>query len=173
MSEFLKLLALLIPVLILVIGAWIFINYYLKTEKEKLIVRIGLKNKELITPVRLQAYERMVLLLERMEPSKIVLRNVSLGQTAAQLQQNLINNIKDEFDHNLSQQLYISSEAWEKIKKAHESIIASINEASAKVAADAPATDLAQKIFETEAGTAATDKDRALEFLKDEARMLF
>lgn len=173
MSEFIKLLALLIPVIILVIAGWIFINYYLKTEKEKLIVRIGLKNKELITPVRLQAYERMVLLLERMEPSKIVLRNVTLGQNASQLQQNLINNIKDEFDHNLSQQLYISSEAWELIKNAHESIIASINEAAGKVTADAPSTDLAQQIFETEAGSAASEKDKALEFLKNEARMLF
>lgn len=173
MSEFIKLLAILIPVIILVIAGWIFIKYYLKTEKEKLIVRIGLKNKELITPVRLQAYERMVLLLERMEPSKIVLRNVSLGQNASQLQQNLINNIKEEFDHNLSQQLYISSEAWVLIKSAYESILASINDAAAKVAADAPAADLAQKIFETEVDSAASEKDKALEFLKNEARMLF
>ncbi|MGE5384063.1 MAG: hypothetical protein ACM3PX_11600 [Omnitrophica WOR_2 bacterium] len=164
---------LLIPFIIMVLAALIVIRYYVKTEKDKLIVKIGLKNKELITPVRLQAYERIVLLLERMEPSNIVLRNVTLGQNAAQLQQSLISNIKEEFDHNLSQQLYISSEAWALIREAHEAVIASVNEAASKVSADAPAADLAQIIFEKEATTKQSEIYRALEYIKNEARLLF
>mgnify|MGYP000892609064 FL=1 len=164
---------LLIPVLIIVATVWVFVKYYLKTEKEKLIVKIGLKNKEIITPVRLQAYERLVLLLERMELSQVILRNVSLGQTAAQLQQMLMNNIKEEFDHNLSQQLYISSEAWDLIKKAHDSIIASINDASSQLKDDASASDLAQLIFQSEANAEQSQTKRAMEYLKNEARLLF
>ncbi len=164
---------LLIPVLIIAAAVWVFVRYYVKTEKEKLIVKIGLKNKEIITPVRLQAYERLVLLLERMELSQVILRNVSLGQTAAQLQQMLMNNVKDEFDHNLSQQLYISSEAWDLIKKAHDSIIASINNAFSQMKDDASASDLAQLIFQSEANEEQSQTKRAMEYLKNEARLLF
>lgn len=173
MSLFKEFLFLLIPVLILTAAVWVFVRYYIKTEKEKLIVKIGLKNKEIITPVRLQAYERLVLLLERMESSQVILRNVALGQTAAQLQQSLINNIKAEFDHNLSQQLYISSEAWMMIKKAHETIITSINEAASQINAEASASDLAQLIFQNEASIEQPEIQKAMEYLKNEARMLF
>jgi len=173
MSLFKEFLFLLIPVLILTAAVWVFVRYYIKTEKEKLIVKIGLKNKEIITPVRLQAYERLVLLLERMESSQVILRNVVLGQTAAQLQQSLINNIKAEFDHNLSQQLYISSEAWMMIKKAHETIITSINEAASQINAEASAADLAQLIFQNEASIEQPEIQKAMEYLKNEARMLF
>lgn len=173
MIQFVDFIYLLIPILILSVAAWVVVRYYIKTEKEKLLVRIGLKNKDLITPVRLQAYERMVLLLERMASSQIVLRNVSLGQSAVQLQQSLISNIREEFDHNLSQQLYISSEAWLMIKSAREAAITSINEASSKLEPDAPATDLAQLIFQTEVSADESEIQKALEFLKTEARMLF
>lgn len=173
MSLFKEFLFLLIPVLILTAAVWVFVRYYIKTEKEKLIVKIGLKNKEIITPVRLQAYERLVLLLERMESSQVILRNVALGQTASQLQQSLINNIKAEFDHNLSQQLYISTEAWMMIKKAHETIITSINEAASQINAEASAADLAQLIFQNEASIEQPEIQKAMEYLKNEARMLF
>ncbi len=173
MSLLKEFLFLLIPVIILTAVLWVFVRYYIKTEKEKLIVKIGLKNKEIITPVRLQAYERLVLLLERMGLSQVILRNVALGQTAVQLQQSLINNIKAEFDHNLSQQLYISSEAWIMIKKAHEAIITSINVAASQINADASASDLAQLIFQNEASTEQPEVQKAMEYLKNEARMLF
>ncbi len=173
MIQFVEFVYLLIPILIIALIAWVVVRYYIKTEKEKLIVRIGLKNKDLITPVRLQAYERMVLLLERMASSQIVLRNVSLGQSAVQLQQSLISNIREEFDHNLSQQLYISTEAWLMIKSAREAAITSINEAAGKLEADAPATDLAQLIFQSELSADESEIQKALEYLKNEARILF
>lgn len=168
-----ELLLLLIPALVIGISAWIIVRYYVKTEKEKLVVRIGLKNKEIITPVRLQAYERVVLLLERMEASQLVMRNVLISQTAAQLQQSLVNNIREEFDHNLSQQLYISSEAWRLVKTARESAITAINNAAAKMTPDAPASELAQIIFQGEVNAETSDITNALEFLKSEARLLF
>ncbi|HLN53684.1 MAG TPA: hypothetical protein VK212_08240 [Lentimicrobium sp.] len=164
---------LLIPLIILVGAAWYFVRYYLKTEKDKMLLQIGLKNKEIITPVRLQAYERMVLLLERIEPSKVILRNVNIGQTAAQLHQLVVTTINDEFDHNLSQQLYISSQTWDLIKRAHQSVLSFINEAAAKVEADAPASDLARLLLQDEATEGLSLISQALEQLKNEARILF
>ncbi len=173
MAQLREILLILIPIIILAGSLWIVLRYYLKVEKEKLVVQIGLKNKEIITPIRLQAYERLVLLLERMESSQSVLRNAHLGQSVMQLQQSLITNIREEFDHNLSQQLYISSEAWEKIRDAREAAITMINNAATNLKPEAPATELAQLIFEGEAESETSVIKGALEYLKNEARMLF
>lgn len=164
---------LLVPVIILVTGAWLYIKYYLKMEREKINTRQKSKNINLITPLRLQAYERIILLLERMEPAQLVIRNIIPGQTSLQLQQSLTSNIRDEFDHNLSQQLYISSESWNKIKNARETTIAKINEAGSKVSSDSPATDLAAIIFELDMQKEFISLSKALEFVKSEARILF
>lgn len=167
------LLFLLIPVIILITAAWLYIKYYLKIEREKIMVKQQLKNRNLVTPLRLQAYERMILLLERMEPTQLVIRNVVQGQTASQLQQSLTNNIRDEFDHNLSQQLYISSDAWNKIKNARETTIAKINEAASKVESEALSTNLASILFELDIQKEFISISKALEFVKNEARNLF
>lgn len=173
MIELTVIIAFLLLTIVIGVSAYVIVRYYLKTEKEKLVVKIGLKNKTIITPVRLQAYERIVLLLERMELSQIVLRNVTIGQTVGQLHQSLINNIRDEFDHNLSQQLYISSEAWLMIKNAREGIITSINELASRIPADASASELAQLIFQGEINSEISEIQRALEYVKNEARQLF
>ena len=173
MTFFREFIFLLVPLVILAGAAWYFMKYYLKTEKDKMLLQIGLNNKELITPVRLQAYERMVLLLERIEPSKVILRNVSIGQTAAQFHQTVTRNINDEFDHNLSQQLYISSQSWDLIRKAHQSVLSFINDAASKVEADAPASDLARLLLQDQVTEEISDISKALEYLKYEARMLF
>lgn len=166
-------LLLLIPAIIIGIGLWVAVRYYVKTEKDKLIVQIGLKNKEIITPVRLQAYERVILLLERMEPSQIIIRNVVLGQTASQLKQSLINNIREEFDHNLSQQLYVSSEAWSLIKNARELSITAVTEAAAELSPDASASDLAQLLFHSDMLEDTKGIHKAIEYVKNEARLMF
>jgi len=92
--------------------------------------------------------------------------------TGLQLQTQLILAIREEFEHNLSQQVYISSQAWDMIKNAKEDMVKLINTAAAKLTDKASATDLSQKIFEL----AMSDKTvarTALEFLKNEIRLVF
>ncbi len=173
MAEYVGIIVLLINLIVIGLVSYMAIKYYIKTEKEKLIVKIGLSNKEIITPVRLQAYERIVLLLERIEVSQIILRNITLGQTVVMLQQKLVNTIRDEFDHNLSQQLYVSSEAWMKIKSAREEALTTVNEAASSLKPDAPASELAELLFTSETKEGASSIQQALEFVKAEARLLF
>ena len=113
------------------------------------------------------------MLLERMMPSQLIIRNVVPGASAADLQNSLIANIRQEFDHNLSQQLYISSHAWDLIKNARESVISEINSTADRLAPGAPATDLAQLLFQGEMENNNSTLYKALEFLKNEARQLF
>lgn len=79
--------------------------------------------KGIVLPLRLQAYERMALFLERIEPNQLVMRIHNNGLNVAQEQNLLLTAIRSEFEHNLSQQIYISSPVWDQISGAKDDII--------------------------------------------------
>lgn len=164
---------------ILLLGAVIAVVLYLTIttvadkffEKQKLDIRS--KNIEITLPLRLQAYERMCLFLERISPSNLLLRLVPSAMSALELQQILLHDIREEYNHNVAQQLYMSTTAWEQINNAMNETVAAINQAALEVTPDAPPADLAKKIF-----AQVIDKDvqpvtHALKILKDEIRTLF
>lgn len=75
---------------------------------------------ELSVKLRLQAAERFALYLERINPGRLVMRLHRSGMTAAMLQNEILRTIREEFDHNLSRQVYVSEGAWELIKNARQ-----------------------------------------------------
>ncbi len=166
-------LLIMLPALLTGSAVFLVIRHNYKIGNEKLDREYKLERLRLVNPVRLQAYERMVMLLERMMPSQLIIRNVVPGTSAGELQNSLTTNIRQEFDHNLSQQLYISSHAWDLIKNARESVISEINSTADKLVPGAPATDLAQLLFQGEMENNNSTLYKALEFLKNEARQLF
>ena len=126
---------------------------------------------KLVTPIRLQAYERMALFLERISPESLVLRCYQPGMDTKLLQGVMTKTIRDEWEHNLSQQVYISSEAWRRIRQAKDEMMGVINSAAITIPDDADPTRLASAIFATIAeGQVPTAS--ALEFLKQEMREL-
>ena len=126
---------------------------------------------KLVTPIRLQAYERMALYLERISPESLVLRCYQPGMDTKLLQGVMTKTIRDEWEHNLSQQVYISSEAWRRIRRAKDEMMGVINSAAITIPDDADPTRLASAIFATIAeGQVPTAS--ALEFLKQEMREL-
>ena len=126
---------------------------------------------KLVTPIRLQAYERMALYLERISPESLVLRCYQPGMDTKLLQGVMTKTIRDEWEHNLSQQVYISSEAWRRIRQAKDEMMGVINSAAITIPDDADPTRLASAIFATIAeGQVPTAS--ALEFLKQEMREL-
>lgn len=159
------------------LAAWILIAYYFRLKgryrKADKFVSNDLNDSKRITlPLRLQAYERIVLFLERIQPANLVMRVQRTEMSATELHLLLLRTIREEFDYNLSQQVYMSATAWEMIKNAREEAMALINRASGETEADSTSSDLARIIFgislqnETPAATAA------LNFIKDEARLL-
>lgn len=163
----------LIPSLIVGLTAFLILKNLLKAEELRRQQSKDNEKFKLIAPLRLQAYERMIMLLERMAPSQLIMRVVKSGQSAAELQSELVVNIRQEFEHNLSQQVYISSNAWELIKNAREAVVSDINSAAEKLGEKATATDLAQVIFEEDITGGASTLHKALEFLKQEVRSNF
>ena len=125
----------------------------------------------LVTPIRLQAYERMALFLERISPESLVLRCYQPGMDTKMLQGVMTKTIRDEWEHNLSQQVYISSEAWNRIRQAKDEMVGVINSAAITVPDDADPARLAGTIFATVA-SGSQPTAPALEFLKQEMRDL-
>jgi hypothetical protein len=146
--ELYSLLTIAAVALIVTFGLYLTLTTLAEKIFEKQRWDIRSKNTEIILPLRLQAYERMCLFLERITPNQLLLRMSGSASNALEFQQILLREIREEFNHNLAQQVYMSEDAWENIKKAVNEVQSLINQAATDVPAEAPANDLAKKIFE-------------------------
>jgi hypothetical protein len=131
------------------------------------------RSLETILPNRLQAYERMTLFLERISPQNLLVRVNAPDMTAREFHQLLLNEIRNEYNHNVAQQIYISEGVWEMIKNAKEDIIITINESSTMMKDDGTSLDLSKKIFEKIIGRELDPISHALTELKREIQQVF
>lgn len=159
---------------VLVLGSlYLMIKKYLDNDyKLRLLDAKRNVSKEMI-PVRLQAYERMVLFLERINPSILIMRTSEPSMTADRLHAALIATIRAEYEHNFTQQLYMSPKVWDAIKNAKEETIKLINLSAAAVPDASPAQHLSKAIFDLMVKTERIPTQHALEALKAEARQIF
>ena len=96
--------------------------------------------------LQLQAYERLVMLAERMSPRQLVRRLAQADSPARELQMSILQVIATEFDHNLSQQVYVSSSAWESICNAREQQVSLINDLTDRLPEGASASELGRSL---------------------------
>ncbi|MGB4773919.1 MAG: hypothetical protein WBP45_01990 [Daejeonella sp.] len=125
-------------------------------------------------PLRLQAYERITLFLERLNPSNMLLRLYVPGMSAAEMQNMILSDIRSEYQHNITQQIYVSTTAWAVVKKIKEDTITMVNSAVNALPENASAADLNKSILihlaklETE-----NPYDVALNIVKRDIQQLF
>ncbi len=105
-------------------------------------------NKINTTPLRLQAYERLVLLTERIALPNLISRLNQPGISALEMKIILTENIKHEFEYNSTQQLYVSQSGWDAVCNLKEQNIMLINRVAASLPLNASAADLNKKIME-------------------------
>ena len=146
---------------------------FYQRDKERHRLELATKNQKIITPVRLQAYERVVLFLERVNPESLIMRVNRQGMTCRQLQNEMIANIRAEFEHNLSQQVYLSSESWELVKSARSNLIKIINSCAQKVEPESPSINLSKGILEFMIEMEKSPVAVALEYIKKEVKNYF
>lgn len=151
---------------------FIFQSFY-KKEERKMLVEIKRENTKISLPVRLQAYERLVLLMERISPGSLVMRLNSGGLTSRQMHAELLKALRSEFDHNITQQVYISRTAWEAVKNAKEETIKLVNYAASHVGDHATGTDLAKTILEMTMKLDNLPTQVACDVLREEAAGLY
>ena len=173
-----------ILVAVIFVVAEIVLGYYMlhqtkefvTNEQKKTLLEIQkiseAETRKVVTPIQLQSYERLVLFLERMKPDNLVLRCYEPDMSTRLLRDVMIKNIRDEYEHNLSQQLYISSQAWAYIKNAKEEIINILNSLTPKDSENITPTAYAGLIFEKMTGS-QSQIEIAQEFLKKEIQQRF
>jgi len=157
-----------IPALIVFFTAWVLIRNLIRNDQDKRRQEIILQGARNITPIRLQAYERIVLLLERISMESLLVRTSSPDLTAGQLQSALLTTIRNEYEHNLSQQIYMSPQAWEVVKNARSNAIRIINSEAEKIKNDAPSIELSKRILSTIMELEKEPTRVAIEFVKEE-----
>jgi hypothetical protein len=173
MQAFFELLKYTVPSLVVLAAAYFLLKMFLTNEAEKTKMQLKLDVHKISLPVRMQAYERLVMLLERIEPAGLLVRTNLPGMSATQLQSALVQSIRSEFEHNLSQQLYVSDKAWEMMRNAREESIRRINMAAMKLTPEATSADLASLMLVNDIETEQSLIKNALDLLKSEARSYF
>jgi len=148
MDTFAEILKITLPALLVLITAYLVIYNMLKDERERRHQEITMQTVKVITPVKLQAYERAVLFLERIKPESLLLRVGNSDLSARQLHSILLSTIRSEFEHNLSQQIYMSNEAWEMVKNARNTIVRIINNIANELPPAATGEELSRTLIE-------------------------
>jgi hypothetical protein len=174
MDVFFEILKVFLPAVAVFAAAYLIVKGFLDNDLKKREMEVKRNHQSTMTPLKLQAYERVVIFLERINPNMIVVRVNKNGMTSHQLHLELIKTIKSEYEHNLSQQIYISYNAWELVKTTKEEIIKLINISATKVAHDAASNDLAMTILNISSNlNKKLPNDVALEYIKKEVNQLF
>lgn len=148
MEHWIELLKILIPAALVVYAAYLLVRTFIVRDLELKRMEIRNKSIETVLPLRLQAYERMTLFLERIHPHNLLVRVNPGSIPAREFQQMLLNEIRNEYNHNVSQQVFMSAQVWELIRNAKEDLVLTINESAADLNSEATSMDLSRKIFE-------------------------
>ena len=173
MYDLLEILKYTLPALIVFFTAYLLIRKFLDNQQKMKKFDLILKSEQYILPIRMQAYERLVLFLERISPESLIMRINRQGMTSQQLHTELLTTIRAEYEHNISQQIYVSKESWEVIKNARSNLINMINMSAKSIEPESPSLKLSQTILETVIDNETSPTDVALDYIKKEIKELF
>src|SRR5690349_2923277 len=130
MDALIDFIKILVPASVVLYAVYLMVRSFIIKEIELKKLEVRSKSIETVLPVRLQAYERMTLFLERTSPQNLLVRINQPGLAAREFHKLLLDEIRNEYNHNVSQQIYIGEETWSLIKNAKEDLILEINEAA-------------------------------------------
>jgi hypothetical protein len=187
MTEFIELIKILLPALVILAVVYIMLREFTKQNTKQFnylrdqqeLQKITLKreskskNDKISIPLKFQAYERMALFLERINPTNLLTRVLKTKSRVGALHSSLLSTVRDEYEHNMSQQLYISNNSWEMIKAAKEDVVRLINTAASKFNSDDDAAGFAQEIITNGFTNQANPIEKALKELKEDIRQNF
>jgi hypothetical protein len=163
----------IIPLLVVFVFIYFILNNFLEENFKLRSLDLKLTNQQSITPIRLQAYERMIVFLERITPSNMVMRVHKSGMSSRLLHTELVKTIRSEYEHNIAQQIYMSNASWELVKSAKEEIIKVINASAHKVGDNSDGLELCKVLLEVTMNVEKLPTQIALDFLKKEIRQSF
>ncbi len=174
MNLLFEILKLTLPSLVVFFTVYFMLKMLLEERQRMDAALLRQEAQKITLPLRLQAYERLTLLCERAAIPNTLLRVRMPGMTVAQLSHALLLSINQEFDHNTSQQLYVSETLWRIISEARKQTLTLITQAAEDLEPQASDEALVQRLFAMlEAQGEPTPLQRALVAIRMEASQLF
>ena len=163
--------AYLLPAIVVGLVAYFFFKGHTANEEGRRRYLIQKEAQKNIIPIRLQAYERLTLFLERIDPNKLLLRVKPYSDELQKYETLLIQNIDNEYEHNLAQQIYVSPECWNLINAAKNATIQVIRQASMNEKVDS--SDKLRAFLLNHFVGEVTPSHKALMYVKKEVSELF
>ncbi len=162
-----------LPSIFLLLLCYMMLTNFMENEEKRRSYFLKKETQKSALPIRLQAYERLGLFLERITPERLLVRLHSQGLNAKQYQALLVETIRDEFEHNLSQQIYLSDEAWQLVVDAKSATVGIINNISNEFDAKDDGLKLRKAILNHTMEMEHFPTKKALRYLKAEVRRDF
>jgi hypothetical protein len=172
MEMLIDILKITIPSVIVFLTAWILLKNMISNDQDKRRQELIMQNSRTVLPIRLQAYERIVLFLERISLESLLVRTNTPGMSAAELHSMLLNTIRSEFEHNLSQQIYMSQQAWEVVKNARSNSIKIINTEFEQTPQTATGLEFSKHLLDRMMELEKEPTKTAIEYIKNEIARL-
>lgn len=170
-TKIIELFSYTLPAVVTGLVAIFFFKQLSKNESNRRTYNLLKENQKTALPLRLQAYERMTLFLERISPNNLLVRVEPSGNDKPTYFKKLLTNVEQEYEHNLAQQIYISSNCWKTIVTAKNSTLNILKEAMLDgevKTSNAMREVVLQKLLNEE-----TPTEVALEFVKQEVKKIF
>ena len=165
-----ELLQIIIPAVIVGLTAYYLIREMLRRQEQRANLQFMQSRQSTTLPLRLQAYERLSLLCERISPQGLLLRTRRDGLSAQELRAALLVAIQQEYEHNVTQQVYVSQQLWDIIKAARDDAAQLISMAAEP---GGSGNDLAQRLLHFTAERGADPLATAQAAVRREAATLF
>lgn len=150
-SDILELLKYVVPSIVSIGGVYIVVKTFVDDENTRRNQEINktllFEQRKVSLPLRLQAYERIIVFLERIHPFSLLQRVYQPNMLAPEFQLELIKTIRIEYEYNLSQQMYINDDAWQMVATAKEETIKIINTFASKLSDETDGVELSKAIL--------------------------
>lgn len=170
-TKIIELAAYTLPALITGGVAYFLFHSFFKNEENRRRFELLKENQKQALPIRLQAYERMVLLLERINPTQLLIRITPPNSDKNDYATLLIHSVQTEFEHNLTQQVYLTSTTWDIINKAKNSTVQMIRQKSLEQ--DIPNAEKLREAILIELTENEAPSNIAISYLKEELKTVF
>ncbi len=171
MAVFIEILKLTIPALSVVFVVYLMLRQYFESEHQREMLRIRSNQQSTTLPIRLGAYERLSLFCERISIPALILRVRTEGTNSAQLRVALLMAIQQEFEHNITQQVYVSDNLWQIVKIARDDVQNTINYVYQSIDPESDSKEYARALFDFLEQKEVLPLHKALEAVKREASL--
>ena len=166
-----ELLSYTLPAVVTGVVAYYFFDLHTKNEEGRRRYLLNKEAQKNALPLRLQAFERMTLYMERINPTKLLIRIAPLSQDKNDYENLIIAQIEQEFEHNLTQQIYMSDECWTIIVTAKNATIQMIRKASRSDRVDN--ADKLREVLLNDLMEKQSPSNAALAYIKNEVGQLW